>query len=146
MITYRTRYSATPASFKGLCKQLLENDLYQEGRVFKKWYADPECYFENGAIISYASIGDEIVGVGILNFKFYAYTTSIDIMGLLGYYVKEEYRGSGIGSQLTRNINDRYKKSCYKKSCEETRKVVLACHSGFTLSTAYSTAFETRKF
>lgn len=138
-IIYSTICSENASSLTPLAKKLLENGLYKEGRVFKKWWADPEYYFQNGAIISYASIGDKIIGVGILNFFFYAYSSASDVMGLSGYYVKKEYRGSGIATQLTKNLND-----CYKESFGMTKKVTLACHSGFTLTSAYSTSFGTR--
>ncbi len=122
-----------------MAKRFLKTCLYEEGKAFKSWWSAPEHYLRDGAIISYIRINDKIVGVGILNFCVKAYTDSSSVMGLSGFFVKKEYRGRGFASQLAKNIDEQYKKSFGK-----TKKSVLACYSGFTLSSAYSTSFETK--
>lgn len=90
-------------------QEMLDNELYvdDDSRAFKKWWTNPAQYFENGGLFSLAYDGDELVGIGVMlipktltTYNVPKHNDTYVMFGKVGFFVKKQYRQSGVSNQL----------------------------------------------
>ena len=110
-VEYNRRYIKTvPAEYT---QQFLDAGLYVDldSKVFKKWWANPSEYFPAGGIFSTATSNGKVIGVAALQMPkdtelYRILDTTILMMGTIGVFVKDEYSGNKIATNLLQIIGD----------------------------------------
>ena len=117
-ITFKSGFvnPVTPA----FTNDFLLNRLYVDdnSRAFKKWWIDPDKYFTGGGVFSIAYNGEEVVGVGVMivpkEGRIYNVPNHDDtyvMFGKMGFFVKHDYRRSGISNTLAKKLEDAFVKA-----------------------------------
>lgn len=137
---------ALPVVSEANVRHLLDSRLYQEGRVFQRWWANPRSLMRHGALLAEAQVEHETIGIAVINFDLDYYVTdakfdctdrpSTKLIGIFGSYIKPEYRKRKIASTLAYLLEQQYLLSC-RDNLSPQLPVVLA--SGIALDIGVKT-------
>ena len=93
----------------------LDNGLFmdQDGKQFKSWWTNPEQHFKAGGIFSIAYSNGTPIAVGVIKLPKQIVSGDIDgvpsmLIGVVGFFVNEQYRASGIASTLAHGLEKKY--------------------------------------
>lgn len=98
----------------------VEARLYVRNMAFLKWFLRPETYFSDGGVAVRAYDGEQVIGIGVLNAKAWwfraGYHPRIDdntqqFLGMVGFFVKEEYRARGVAQNIAKHLEQEILKS-----------------------------------